>query len=214
MKQILRKVMVGRDIFKVLLCSLLFIPDLAPEEDRAGDERSLQISIDRILNSNRLDLSETPGECYASYFAKVLLNWDKLNSDLRSKLAPAFIRPDNSTSYYYKPGGLPYEYGTRHFKCHYNMDGPYKVPPDDVSPADGVPDYVQIVAEAFERSLRLLTDPEYVGYDFYPPPPDPPGDPSRYRWPEDLKRQSGIRIPPTDSGQARTVVMRDGIYIL
>jgi len=188
----------GRDILKALLCSLLFIPDLTPEEHRIGDERLLQISIDKILNSNRLDLADSPGECYASYFAEVLANWDRLSGDLRSRLAPAFIRPDNPESFYYKPGGLPYEYGTRHFKCHYTLTGPYRVPADDVSPADGVPDYVQIAAEAFERSLELLTDPDYIGYDFDPRPPDPPGDPSHYRWPEDLERQRGIRIPPTD----------------
>ncbi|MCK5733110.1 MAG: hypothetical protein KAI38_02925, partial [Candidatus Latescibacteria bacterium] len=51
----------------------------------------------------------------------------------------------------------------------YTTEGPYAVPAEDVSPTNGIPDYVEIVGEAYEKALYVETHPDQMGFRV---PPD------------------------------------------
>jgi len=127
----------------------------------------LDEAVDKVLQSNNLSQPFLPYECYTPYLIEIRENWDLLSPAQRERLSPFFLRPDNPESPYYREGGLPIVYDTRHFRCHYTVTGPYSVPLEDISPADGVPDYVQIAADAYEKAYYVVV--EQMSYNC---PPD------------------------------------------
>ncbi|RKY01667.1 hypothetical protein DRP77_09295, partial [Candidatus Poribacteria bacterium] len=95
--------------------------------------------------------------CLSSDLLTIYQRWDELPLPLRARFEGAFRRPGSKGSYW-GAGPLPLTYTTPHFKFHYTLTGPDAVPPDDLSPKNGVPDYVEICAEAFERAYHILID--------------------------------------------------------
>ena len=142
---------------------------ISDELSHAADDAFLSEAVERILSSNDLSGVDQPGGCYTSYFDAVRQHWSSLGPAQQRQLAPFFTRPDDPKSAYYRGNGLPEIYDTRHFRCHYTTEGPYAPPVEDISPANGVPDYVEIVAEAYEKSLYVQTHPDQMGYRV---PPD------------------------------------------
>ncbi|HID94900.1 MAG TPA: hypothetical protein EYP53_02435 [Candidatus Latescibacteria bacterium] len=116
----------------------------------------LDEATERILRSNDLSAPADPFGPYTSYFVEVRRYWDRLPRTTQEQLRPFFLRPDDPGSPYYREGGLPLIYDTKHFRYHYTTVGPYAPPLEDLSPADGVPDYIQVVAEAYEKAYRVL----------------------------------------------------------
>jgi len=74
--------------------------------------------------------------------------------EIEGYLAP---RPDVFRSTYISPSGI--------FELHYETTGINAVPPDDVNPANGIPDYVEMCAEFYDTTWQTVIDA--VG--FYPP---------------------------------------------
>ena len=100
-------------------------------------------------NSGQID------KCLFPYIATICDNWKNIPALLRRELSPMFQRPDNPQSWWYK-AGLPLILKTPHFKFHYTTIGPDAVPSQDISPLNGVPDFVDICAESFEKSYRVV----------------------------------------------------------
>lgn len=107
--------------------------------------------------------SVLPDRCATSSFQKVALEWDRLTPRERRELAPYFQRPST-------PGGGPWptqfpldrKLKTVHFVIHYTTRGKDAPPVEDVLPQNGHPDYVDLVADAFERSYRF--EVEMMGF--------------------------------------------------
>ena len=98
--------------------------------------------------------SEQVEKCLFPYISTVSDNWKSIPKVLRDELSAMFQRPDNPQSWWYKTG-LPLTFKTPHFVFHYTKTGPDAVFSEDVSPLNGIPDLVEICAEAFEKSYRV-----------------------------------------------------------
>jgi len=97
-----------------------------------------------------------PDRCATPIFQTVATQRNLLTPDQRRFAKPFFQRPS-------EPGGGPWytelplsqRLETIHFVFHYTTRGRDAVPMEDVEPQNGVPDYVDIVADAFERSYHF-----------------------------------------------------------
>jgi len=100
-------------------------------------------------------------ECGTPLIIEVKKNWNKLSIKTKEKINQLLARPTKAFSYH-----------TTHFVIHYDTSSsasyPVYHPWEDVNPADGVPDYVNRVAEYMERSWYVEIDS--MGY--YAPPFD------------------------------------------
>ena len=97
--------------------------------------------------------SQQVEKCLSPYIAAIYDNWKSVPTLYRDELSAMFQRPDSPQSWWYK-AGLPLTLETPHFKFHYTKTGPDAVLSQDVSPFNGVPDLVDICAEAYEKSYR------------------------------------------------------------
>ena len=99
--------------------------------------------------------------CGTPLILEVKRNWNSLSLEIREKINQLLARPSKQLSYH-----------TVNFVIHYDTsiysDYPVYHPGEDVNPADGVPDYVNRVAEYMERSWYVIIDS--MGY--YAPPYD------------------------------------------
>jgi len=75
--------------------------------------------------------------------------------------------------------GLDFSFATAHFKIHYNIEGEFAVyePALDENPPDGVPDYINRMAEYLELAHSIYH--LQLGYDL-PPPDEGMGGDDRY----------------------------------
>ena len=98
-------------------------------------------------------------ECGTPLIMEIKRNWDHLFIETQEEIDRLLDRPIK-----------PFTYRTTNYVIHYDTAGEYPVynPWEDVSPADGVPDYVNRVAEYMERSWYVEIDS--MGY--YAPPFD------------------------------------------
>jgi len=53
---------------------------------------------------------------------------------------------------------LPEKFSTPHFRLHYTRVGPHAPPLEDFHPRNGVPDYIDLCADAMERAYRVQID--------------------------------------------------------
>jgi hypothetical protein len=104
-----------------------------------------------------------PERCATRYFQKVWSDRHLLSRAEREEAKRYFQRPN-------VPGGGPFltvspltrTFGTPHFKFWYATTGPDAVPLEDVLPANGVPDYVDVNADVFERAYHF--EVEVMGF--------------------------------------------------
>ena len=96
-------------------------------------------------------------ECATDSFVTLSKNWQNVPSVLRQELKGMFLRPGLPSSLF---GDivLPEQFNTPHFRLHYTRTGPQAPPLEDFHPRNGVPDYVDICADAMERSYRIQID--------------------------------------------------------
>lgn len=85
---------------------------------------------------------------------EVSTHWDRFNDEEQALLRTLLARPSLAHSYD-SPGG--------EFKIHYNTTGGDAVPTTDVNPANGVPDYVDWLADYADSSFR--TEITYLGHN-------------------------------------------------
>ena len=93
-------------------------------------------------------------ECFTDTFNTLAQNWDRLPAVYQREFQGIFLRPGQPGSPY-SSVNLPKKFDTTHFRFHYTTVGPHAPPLEDVNPMNGVPDYVDLCAEAHERSFYI-----------------------------------------------------------
>ena len=93
-------------------------------------------------------------ECFTDTFNILAQNWDRLPVVIQREFQGIFLRPGQPGSPYGSVN-LPRKFDTAHFRLHYTTVGPHAPPLEDVNPMNGVPDYVDLCAEAHERSFQI-----------------------------------------------------------
>ena len=124
----------------------------APQPDKLDLLTALQM-MERARSHSGYSFEQME-KCLFPYIATICDNWKNTPSMLRRELSAMFQRPDKPESWWYKEG-LPLTLKTPHFRLHYTTTGTDAVYPEDVSPFNGVPDFVDMCAESFEKSYRV-----------------------------------------------------------
>ena len=93
-------------------------------------------------------------ECFTDTFNILAQNWDRLPAVYQREFQGIFLRPGQPGSPYGSVN-LPNKFDTPHFRLHYTTVGPHAPPLEDVNPLNGVPDYVDLCAEAHEKSYHI-----------------------------------------------------------
>jgi hypothetical protein len=93
-------------------------------------------------------------KCFTDTFNILAQNWDRLPVVIQREFQGIFLRPGQPGSPYGSVN-LPKKFDTAHFRLHYTTVGPHAPPLEDVNPMNGVPDYVDLCAEAHERSFHV-----------------------------------------------------------
>ena len=120
----------------------------------------LQSAIETARSFTRLKPRYTPDEiveCATDSFVTIAKNWQNLPSIYREELKPIFLRPGLPGSFF-GDIELTEHFTTPHFKLHYIRTGPHAPPLEDFHPRNGVPDYVDLCADAMERSYHVQID--------------------------------------------------------
>ena len=100
-------------------------------------------------------------ECFTDSLNTLAMNWQHLPTIYQREFQGIFLRPGLPGS----PFGsvyLPNKFETPHFRLHYTNMGRHAPPLEDINPMNGVPDYVDICADAIERSFHV--EIELMGY--------------------------------------------------
>lgn len=93
-------------------------------------------------------------ECFTDTFNLLAQNWDYLPAVYQREFQGIFLRPGQPGSPY-GAVNLPKKFDTAHFRFHYTTVGPHAPPLEDVNPMNGVPDYVDLCADAHEKSFHV-----------------------------------------------------------
>ena len=96
-------------------------------------------------------------ECVTDSFVTIAKNWRNLPAIHRQKLKGLFLRPGLPGSFFGEIE-LPERFDTPHFKFHYTRVGPHAPPLEDFHPRNGVPDYIDLCADAMERAYHVQID--------------------------------------------------------
>jgi hypothetical protein len=123
-------------------------PDRVPEEYRVEDEKKLKSATEIMIEARQ--------------------NFDRL-SKLEQETLKQYLSRPNLDSSHVSPEG--------HFRIHYKIEGTHAVDSADIDPANGIPDYVDWIAQYSDSSYRCMHD--NLGY-LYPPSDDTVGGDSLY----------------------------------
>jgi hypothetical protein len=144
----------------ILYLILLFFTLSTHVQADANAEQSTNLDLQTAIKTMQsarshsgYDFSQTK-KCLFPYISTITDNWTHIPLLMRNELGAMFQRPDKSDSWWYV-AGLPKIFVTPHFKFHYTTQGPDAVISGDRDPLNGVPDLVDICAEAFEKSYRV-----------------------------------------------------------
>ena len=142
-----------------ILIILLFIAYI-PVMDALPPDAELQDAIQTARKFAKLKPRYTPSEiteCATDSFVTLAKNWRNLPSTYKRELKGIFLRPGLPGSFFGEVE-LPEQFNTTHFRLHYTRVGPHAPPLEDFHPRNGVPDYVDLCADAMERSYRVQID--------------------------------------------------------
>ncbi|MFC1714987.1 MXAN_6640 family putative metalloprotease [Candidatus Poribacteria bacterium] len=140
-------------MFCVLWCVICTQPVGAATQSQDIDLSAALRMMERARTHSGYNLEQME-KCLLPYISTVSDNWKSIPNVLRDELSGMFQRPDSPQSWWYK-AGLPLTFKTPHFVFHYTKTGPDAVLSEDVSPLNGIPDLVEICAEAFEKSYQV-----------------------------------------------------------
>ena len=145
---------------KIVLALLLTFGFLAatpiPIDARPPDPelyRAIRTARKYINPKPHYTLSEIE-ECFTDTFNTLAQNWNHLPVVYQREFQGIFLRPGQPGSPYGSVN-LSKKFDTAHFRFHYTTVGPHAPPLEDVDPMNGVPDFVDICAEAHERSFHV-----------------------------------------------------------
>jgi len=107
-------------------------------------------------------------KCATDILLEAQRKWNEISTSGQLALKALLVRP-SATYTYDSPGGK--------FKIHYSTTGPNAVPTSDVAPANGIPDYIEWLANYADSSYRA----EIITLAQFEPPSDGTlGGDSRY----------------------------------
>ena len=172
-----RRIVVG---FTLLL---LLIGTVRPADAQGPEPTSLEL-IERAAKSGQLDFStamlykaytvlaperlpstfrsKVPGKSGTLVLREITLAWWRLSPAVRQEIIALGYDPFRESSEVQSRPSLQEErtLGTPHFLIHYTLTDPNAVPSTDISPYNGVPDYVEWVAavaeEVWDAELNTL----------------------------------------------------------
>ncbi len=131
----------------------LFVDALPPDPE-------LHSAIRTVRKYINLKPSYAPSEiekCFTDSFNILARNWNHLPAIYQREFQGIFLRPGLPGSAYGSVY-LPKKFDTPHFRFHYTTVGLNAPPLEDLNPMNGVPDFVDICAEAMERSFHVEVD--------------------------------------------------------
>ncbi len=143
-----------------ILIILFFVISLPSIGHALPPDAELQSAIQTARKFTNLKPSYTHNEiteCVTDSFVTLAKNWQNLPSKYRQELKPIFLRPGLPGSFF-GDIELSEHFNTPHFRLHYTRVGPHAPPLEDFHPRNGVPDYVDLCADAMERSYRVQID--------------------------------------------------------
>lgn len=132
--------------------------------DTLPPDSELQRAIRESRKFISLKPTYAPGEIEKSFTGSLNIlarNWNRLPVTYQREFQGIFLRPGHPGS----PFGsvsLPKKFDTPHFRLHYTTVGRHAPPLEDINPMNGVPDYVDLCADAMERSFRV--EVELMGF--------------------------------------------------
>ena len=111
----------------------------------------------KLINPKPSYTADEIEECFTDSLAILAKNWDRLPAIYQREFQGIFLRPGQPGSAYASVH-LPRKFDTPHFRLHYTEVGTHAPPLEDIAPMNGVPDYVEICAEAMERSFHVQVE--------------------------------------------------------
>lgn len=138
----------------------LFLVSFLSVANALPPDTELQSAIQTARKFTNLKPSYTQQEiieCATDSFVTIAKNWQNLPSKFRQELKPIFLRPGLPGSFF-GDIELSEHFNTPHFRLHYTRVGPHAPPLEDFHPRNGVPDYIDLCADAMERSYRVQID--------------------------------------------------------
>ena len=139
---------------------IAFLISLSPLTHALPPDPELQSAIQTAQQFTNLKSRYTSSEiteCVTDSFVTIAKNWRNLPSVHRQKLKGLFLRPGLPGSFFGEIV-LPERFDTPHFKFHYTRVGPHAPPLEDFHPRNGVPDYIDLCADAMERAYHVQID--------------------------------------------------------
>ena len=111
----------------------------------------------KLINPKPSYTADEIEECFTDSLTILAKNWDRLPAIYQREFQGIFLRPGQPGSAYASVH-LPRKFDTPHFRLHYTEVGAHAPPLEDIAPMNGVPDYVEICAEAMERSFHVQVE--------------------------------------------------------
>ena len=136
--------------FGILAAAPVSVDARPPDPDLYGAIRTAR----KYINPKSHYAASEIEECFTDTFNILAQNWDRLPVVIQREFQGIFLRPGQPGSPY-SSINLSHKFDTAHFRFHYTTVGPHAPPLEDVNPMNGVPDYVDICAEAHERSFHV-----------------------------------------------------------
>ncbi len=140
-------------IITLFITCLSLTHALPPDPELQGAIQTAQ----QFTNLKSRYTSSEITECVTDSFVTIAKNWRNLSSVHRQKLKGLFLRPGLPGSFFGEIV-LPEKFDTPHFKFHYTRAGPHAPPLEDFHPRNGVPDYIDLCADAMERAYHVQID--------------------------------------------------------
>ena len=143
-----------------IFASFLLIATISSTCYALPPDADLQSAIQTVRQFKNLKPRYTPDDimkCATDSFTTVAKNWQNIPSSVRQELKPIFLRPGLPGSFF-GDIQLSEHFNTPHFKLHYTRVGPHAPPLEDFHPRNGVPDYIDLCADAMERSYHVQID--------------------------------------------------------
>jgi len=136
----------------------------AYDQGKLTEQQRLLYSVESIKRPGALPVEYQSnvidqGRCATPVLLEVRQQWNKLDGSTRDALSSMLTRPSQTYSIVSPEG---------HFRIHYDLSGSNAVPSTDVDPADGIPDFVQWIADYADSSYRT----EIIGLGQLTPPAD------------------------------------------
>ena len=140
-------------ILAILASALPSLHASAPDSEVFSAIRTAR----KLINPKPSYTADEIEECFTDSLTILAKNWGRLPAIYQREFQGIFLRPGQQGSAYASVH-LPRKFDTPHFRLHFTDVGTHAPPLEDLAPMNGVPDYVEICAEAMERSFHVQVE--------------------------------------------------------